>query len=247
MANTVAEEREASNAVDVLKERGFSQVTLRKVATWLNRGVYGVGIAIYFLPDPHNVLVWVDLAWPWLAVAMVAMFQPFYRFGGLSNSPLPDLSRSLFLPGFFLVLTALTMSTVGWHRALGLTVVGGFILTGAAIYVDPWLRRHLVTAAQLALLCCAYGYGAGLEVNALLDHSPPTSYPASVLSKRSIRGSRSTTYYLSVPAWGPYQAGQEVMVSPWRYRTTQVGDTICILLRPGALRVSWYTVASCAR
>lgn len=97
----VAEEREASDAVSALKERGYSQVTLRKVAIWLNRSVYGLGLAIYFLPDPHNVLLWAALAWPWLAVATVAKFRPFYRFGGPSKSPLPDLSLSLFLPGCF--------------------------------------------------------------------------------------------------------------------------------------------------
>lgn len=247
LTKKIAEEREASDAVNALKGRGYSVVGLRKVATWVNRSVYGLGLAMYLLPDPHNVLVWAAFAWPWLTVFLVAIFQPFYRFGGPRSNPLPDLSLSLFYPGLFLTLLALTsMSTVSWRGPLGLTVLGGVALGGVAVYVDPFLKRNRVTAVLLALLCCAYGYGAGLEANALLDHSPPSPYPAKVMSKR-IGGGRSHSYDLSVSAWGPFRTEQEVMVPAWRYRNTQVGDTVCMLLRPGALGVGWYALASCNR
>jgi hypothetical protein len=243
----ISEEREATDALNALKGRGYSVVRLRKFATWTNRGVFGLGLAMYLLPDPHNVLVWAAIAWPWVAVILVASFQPFYRFGGPRNSPLTDLSLSLFYPGLFLTLMALTsMSTVGWYGPLGLMVFGAATLTGVAIFVDPFLRRNRVTAVLLVLLCCAYGYGAGLEANALLDQSPASPFPTKVMSKR-IGGGRSHSYNLRVSAWGPFQTSQEVMVPAWRYANTQVGDTVCILLRPGALRVSWYTLASCDR
>jgi hypothetical protein len=243
-----AEERERTDAISVLNKRGYgehAQGKLRQVATWLYRGVYGLGIAIFFVPDPYHVLTWTAVAIPWLAIGAVAKFRPFYRFGGPKSSPLPDLSLLLIIPGAFLTLKALgSMSTVDWHSALALTLLGGLVTVGAAFYVDPWLRKHLGTAALLALLCCGYGYGAGLEVNALLDHSTPTSYRVTVLSKRVSRG-RSTSYYLGVPAWGPHHSGEDVMVAGWRYRDTRVGDTVCILLRPGAFSVGWYVLASC--
>lgn len=243
-----AEKRENADAAGALSERGYgerAQGRLRQAATWLCCGAYGLGVAILLVPDPYHVLTWTAVTMPWFAVAAVAKFGPFYRFGGPRKSPLPDLSPALFISGLFLALKVLrSMSAVDWHSALALTLLGAFGIVGAASYADPWLRKHFGAAALLVLGCCGYGYGAGLEVNALLDRSVPKTYSVAVLFKRTSHG-RSTSYYLGVPAWGPRQLGGEVMVSERRYRNTRVGDTVCMLLRPGAFSVGWYVLASC--
>jgi hypothetical protein len=242
------EAKDLSNAVAVLKERGYGegdQARLRRAAVWAYRGAYGLAIAIFLIPDPHHVFVWTAVALPWLGIGAVAKFAPFYRFGGPRNSPLPDLSPLLFLPGLFLVLKVLrSISIVDWHSALALTLIGAFAVMGAAFYVDRWLRKHLGTAMLLLLLCCSYGYGAGIEVNALLDHARPTIYPVAVLSKHISRG-KSTSYYIAVSPWGPHPAGDDVMVSPGRYRSTGVGDRMCVLLKPGVFMVGWFVLDFC--
>jgi hypothetical protein len=243
-----AEEQERANAIDALNARGYgehAQKRLGQIATWSSRVVYGLGIAIFLIPDPYHVLTWAAIAAPWLAIGAVFKFTPFYRFGGPRNSPLSDLSLLLIIPGAFLTLKVLgSMSTVDWHSTLALTLLVGLFTTGAAFYVDPWLRKHLGTAALLALLGCGYGYGAGLAANALLDRSASTSYRVTVLLKHISHG-KSTSYHLGVSAWGPHQSGDDVMVPRWRYRTTEIGDTVCILQKPGAFRVGWYVLASC--
>jgi len=185
------------------------------------------------------------IALPWIAVILVARFKPFYRFGGPNDSPLPDLSLPLFIPGLVLTLAAMvSISTVDWYAPLALSLLGALILTGVATLVDPWLRKHRATAILLILFCCGYGYGAGLEINALLDHSIPTSYPVTVLSKWVSHG-KSTTHYVGIPAWGPRLTGEDVMISGSFFGNVRVGDTVCILLRPGALKVPWYVLTSC--
>jgi hypothetical protein len=150
------------------------------------------------------------------------------------------------IPGFLLTLQALnSMFPVGWRPTFALSLVFCFALAAAAMLVDPWLRKHRGSAALLTLLCVAYGYGAGLEVNALLDRSPPMTYPVVVQSKRASHG-KSTSYHFGLQAWGPFDTGQDVMVPAWRYRQTQIGDTVCVALRAGALGVAWYTVTSCS-
>lgn len=242
------EERAIADGVSVLEQRGYNeraQQKIRTIATWLNPAVIGLGVAMYFLPDPHHVLVWVACVTPWLAIAAVAKYQPIYRIAGPRSSRISDLSLPVFMPGLFLALTALTsMSTVYWQSALSVMLLVTLILIGAALYADPWLRKHLGAASLFALLCCGYGYGAGLEANALLDHSVPESFSVRVLSKRIDHG-KHTTYDLGVPAWGPKQAGDEIMVPSARYWNTKVGDPVCILLRPGAVDVAWYTLTSC--
>lgn len=240
--------REVSEATDVLKARGYDPNAirrLRQLASWLSRITFGLAIGAYLLPDPHHVLVWICIALPWGAVALVRQFQPFYRLGGPKNSPLPDLSLPFFMPGVVLSLLALmSMSSVGWQPTFELSLVFFVALVAAAMLVDPWLRKHRVAALLLAVLCSGYGYGAGLEVNALLDRSTPINYPVAVLSKHVSHG-KSTSYHFSLAPWGPYRTSEDVMVPGWRYRQTQVGGTVCVALRTGALGVAWYTVGSC--
>jgi len=241
--------REIREATDALKARGFDTAAierLRRLATWFRFVPYAVGIGVYLLPNSYQALTWTSVALPWVAVALVARFQPFYRFGGPKKSPLPDLSLPLMIPGFLLTLQVLnSMSPVGWRPTFALSMVFGFALAAATMRVDPWLRKHRGSAALLTLFCLVYGYGAGLEVNALLDRSPPMTYPVVVQSKRASHG-KGTSYHLGLQAWGPFHTGQDVMVPAWRYRQTRIGDTVCVALRAGALGVAWYTVTSCS-
>jgi hypothetical protein len=124
------------------------------------------------------------------------------------------------------------------------SLLGWLAVFGAALRVDPWIRRHLGGAALLAVLCGAYGYGAGLEANALLDGTTPRLYPVTVRAMHVNRG-RGATYYLGVSGWGPHPSGEDVAVSMRRYAATSIGDVVCVKLRPGALGVGWYVLGSC--
>jgi hypothetical protein len=243
-----AADHEVREATDVLMTRGLDAKgiqRLRQLATWSSRIVIGLAIGAYLLPDPHHVVAWVCIALPWVTLALVRQFQPLYRLGGPKNSPLPDLSLQFFMPGIVLSLLALmSISPVGWQPTIELWLVFSVALMATAMLVDPWLRKHRVAALLLSVLCSGYGYGAGLEVNALLDRSTPINYPVAVLSKH-VGGGRGHTYHLGLAPWGPYRVSGDVLVPLWRYRQTQVGDTVCVALRTGALGVAWYTVGSC--
>jgi hypothetical protein len=243
-----AVERERTEAIASLKRRGFAELTiqrLRRVASGLNFAVYGLGLASFFIRDPYHVLTWVMVALPWIAVLLVAHFAPYYRFGGPRNHPLPDLSLVLIIPGLFLMLHALqSIAPIGWEGPSLLTAVGSAILVGVALWCDPWLRKHRGITGLLLILCCGYGYGAGLQVNALLDQSTPQTYRVIVIAKHVSRG-RSTSYHLNLAPWGPNVSGQNLMVSYSQYAAVKSGDTVCMLLRSGALRVAWSALERC--
>lgn len=244
-----AAEQERTEAVASLKKRGFGALAvqrLRYLARAINFASYGIGLVSFFINDPDHVLTWVMIALPWAAILLVAVFKPYYRFGGPRNSPLPDLSLSLIIPGLFLMLRVLQgIAPVGWEGPLALTVCVSAILVGSAYRCDSWLQRHRGTAALLLILCCGYGYGAGMEVNALLDRSTPGKYRAIVTEKYVSHG-KSTSYHLKLAPWGPKVSGQDLMVSYFQYARTKPGDTVCMLLRPGALDVAWSELGHCA-
>src|ERR1700731_1818555 len=122
----MTDERERTEAIAALKERGFSELTiqrLRGAAKGLNFAVYGLGLASFLMRDPYHVLTWAMVALPWVAILLVASFAPYFRFGGPRGSPQPDLSLVLIIPGLFLMLKALQgIATVGWEEPLLLTV-----------------------------------------------------------------------------------------------------------------------------
>ena len=238
-------ERERSQAVASIKEQGVAELTLRRVATGLTVAAYALGFGSFLLSDPDHVLTWSLLALPWVGILLVAKFAPFYRFGGPRNSPLPDLTLALIGPGLFLALGALrSIAPVGWEGPLLISVLGSFMLVGAAFWRDPWLQKHHGTTVLLALICCSYGYGAGMQVNALLDRSTPKSYRVIVTAKHVSHG-RSTSYHLRLAPWGPEVNGQDLMVSRSTYAGIKQGDTVCMVLRSGAMGVAWSKLARC--
>src|SRR5262249_36384092 len=113
--------------------------------------------------------------------------------------------------------------------------------------VDPWFRRQRWTAILACAFTFAYGFGAGLEIDVLADSTKPTIYPTQVLQKRASRGSKSTTYYLTLGPWGAITGSDEISVSAARYHATQTGDTVCVYVGKGALHVPWYQVQYCPK
>jgi hypothetical protein len=243
-----ASAQEAAEASRILEARGFgpaAQRSLRQLATFLGTGSYVLLFLLLLVPRWQSTLVWVAIGWPLVTIALVACFQPYFRLGGGKGNALPDLSTGLFFPGCALTLVALNaVHTVHWWTPLIVAVSGGVLLVGLAWWADPWLRRQRWTAPALALLCCAYGYGAGFEIDSRLDRSAPTFYPVQILSMHVSHG-KSTNYHLEVSPWGPIRDADDITVARGRYARTRVGDTQCIALHRGAIGIPWYVLDDC--
>ena len=93
-------------------------------------------------------------------------------------------------------------------------------------------------------LVLAYGYGVVALGNAVLDRSIGTPYATTVYGKHVTSG-RNRTPKLRLAPWGPRTTEDDVTV-PWDlYRSASVGQTVCVLLRPGAFGIRWYRLAPC--
>jgi len=89
-----------------------------------------------------------------------------------------------------------------------------------------------------------YSYGLVVLADTLPDRSPVTPYATTVVGKHVSHG-RSTTYTLRLAPWGPLQEPNGISVSSRIYEKTDIGDTVCLDLRPGALHVPWYVHVPC--
>jgi len=228
------------------EEQARSIERLRTHAQGFVWGSSGVCVAALFLPDPYHLLALALIAMPWVTIALVARFQPLYRIAARRNDQHPDLTLPLMTPGLVLLVRVIA----AYHPVLArtplmLALYGGAALTLLAARADPWFRQQRVSLACVALFACAYGYGAGMQVNALADLSSPRLYSTSVLDKHVSRGRRSTTWYLSLAPWGPVHEVRDVSVPVREWQLAQRGDELCIALRSGALAIHWYELAAC--
>lgn len=230
------------------QDRGLHIKRLKLLAKCLNGVTITVGIAAFVLPDYHHLVTATLIALPWVAVYLVARFQPLYRFGTRRNDAHPDLTGVLMIPGLLLMARALADAhAFDWLGPLVLAFGGGLALSGAALRVDPWFRQQRWTAILTCVFIFAYGFGAGFEIDVLADSTKPSIYTTQVLGKRMSHGSKSNTYYLGVGPWGPITGGDEISVSAARYDATRPGDTVCVYVGKGALQVPWYQVRDCPK
>ncbi len=228
------------------EERLRRMKRLRHLATGINGAAITLSAAGFLLPDPIHLVFAALVFLPWVAIGTVARFQPLYRIGGRSTDQHPDLSLPLIVPGFVLMLRAVSeVETLDWKGPAILAAALGLLLTGAATLVDPWFRRQRWVVLVSGLITCVYGYGAGLELNTLADTSAPRVYPVLVTAKHVDEESKVKTWYLTLNPWGPVIESKDVSVSVARYRLTGPGDTVCVMLRPGAFWIAWYRIEAC--
>jgi hypothetical protein len=219
---------------------------LEDIATLANGATVALLLAALFLPDYGHLLTATLIALPWVAVWLVARFQPLYRFSAKRDDEHPSLIVLLILPAFGLVARALAdVDTFDWPGPTIMALTGGLTLGGTAIRVDPWLRRQRGATVLVCIVTLAYGLGAGLEIDVLADPSKASIYPTRVLGKRVYEGTKWSTYSLTVGPWGPISQADEIFVSAARYRLVRTGDTVCVYVGKGALVVPWYQVRGC--
>jgi hypothetical protein len=198
-----------------------------------------------FYPRPYGVLVTVLIFLPWLAIGIVGRSKGLFRLDRYRNDVHPNLASSFIFPGFILTLRVLgDFNVLQWAQAVWLAVGLGILLSFAACMVDSALRAKRWTPVVLLFITVAYGFGAGLEANALLDRSPAIRYPAKITGKHISRG-RRTVYYLHLEPWGPRREANNLAVARSFYQAAQPGESVCLRLRQGAFSIPWYMQVTC--
>jgi hypothetical protein len=93
----------------------------------------------------------------------------------------------------------------------------------------------------LTLFVTAYCYSSCVVINCYYDRSTPQIHEAKVLGKR-ISSGKTTTYYLTLTAWGPRTEAEDVTVSEDQYEQIAVGSPVKVYQMKGLLDVPWFFV-----
>lgn len=211
------------------------------VVNGISAAVVGFGLERY-----RSIAVLVLAAAP--IVAGYALYrQPlFFGFFNQKQDPRAEVSPLLMISGFGLLIGSADVNfiSVGMLTAF----IGGGFFACLAIYY-PVARKSSQFGGALFGLCIMsafYGWGLATSVDVTADRSVPRVYTAQVLGGQVSHGSRSTSYYLDLEPWGPYEnADGQMKVSEKMYSATQRGQIICLALHQGALHAPWYEPVSC--
>lgn len=226
-------------------ERQQKLNSARKVARfalWANVGLIAWA---YIYPHPYELVIFVLAILPWVAVWIMAQSPGLYTLNAPRGSGRPDLTVLVISPGFLLMLRAIMdVQILDWQRLLLWAAVAAAALMGGVLWAVPAARAKTGTAALTLALILAYGYGVCALGDAVLDRSDGSTYTAKVYGKHVTSG-RNKRPMMQLGPWGPRAAAGEVTVSWDLYRSTNVGDTVCVRLHPGAIGVPWYRVSGC--
>ncbi len=175
-----------------------------------------------------------------LAAVFPASFALFDAKGGAAGLP------ALFLaPLAGLVMkAAFTVQLLHLSSDLVPAIVGAVVgLAGFALWQLRFRGNRRLWPLMLILgvvvACAVYE-----ELDTRLDHAPPRPFKVPVTGEYKTTR-RATSYYVTLPAWGPQQEPGSVRVSSDVYRNVQPGQEVCVVLHPGALGAPWYTVGLC--
>jgi hypothetical protein len=228
------------------EERLARLARARKLASAFNAVSFAACMWGFFYPRPYSAALLSAALLPWAAILLVARSGGLYRLNTERNNVRPNLAGAIWMPAFVLLMRAvLDVGVLDWQRALIYTVLAAVVLCWAALTSDTTLRARRAAALAVFALSCTYGYGAVVLGNAELDHAPGNQYRVAVLARHVSRGSKSTTYYLTLAPWGPRTQPKDVSVSWALYSRTPSGATVCVHQGPGALDISWYVVRAC--
>ncbi len=216
--------------------------TARRLTLYLNvgTGIFGV----WMTAAGHPVAAVALILAPWLALALTAHSSGFIRF---QNDYPNGLVAAGIACGILPLRTSMSTTAVDANHAWTIAVVIGLLCSAAAARFTPLLSQYRPWIPIIIGAALLYGYGAGMQINRLLDGTPAVMYRVPLLA-RDGHVQRSMQYRLRVGPWGGRRNVNTVEVPKDRWLAIRKGDTVCIPVYPGALGAPWFdprTIASC--
>jgi hypothetical protein len=220
-----------------------------KQANHLNIALSAVAIAaavVFFIyQGPVRLVAAIILALvPALALYLIHKDPLLYAVGKQKRDPRTDLSIAVLASGIGLMMGGIAVNFVS-HKPLlewGALIAAAYIFAFSA-YTQKGPRVQAFVLIML-IYGCMYGYGLVTVADTLLDHAPATTFATSVIGEHEVHG-KSTTYYLDLAAWGPFDTTNKLSVRHSEYLQAQIGEAVCLALHPGYLHAAWYTRVPC--
>lgn len=224
-------------------ERAAKLSKWRTINTVYSLIAIGLLIAVFFDLINHIAFSWLLLVYPAAGILLMLLSNGLVRLYTNRISPYPSAFFGLFMSCIPLVIQQLEVGKI-----LEFSKVWPLVGTAAAILAVLLslivVKQQQAFSKQIAFIlifAAAYGFGAVVQVNFILDDTQPKVYEASITDHYIKRG-KSTTYHIVITAWGPQQEDDDITVPESFYDQVDVGSKVHLNLKPGKLNIPWYYV-----
>ncbi len=214
----------------------------RRMVLWFSIACTAVAAGVGLLNPPPVAAVGLAVACLGAGLLLLTRFDGLVVWmprAGVRPSPLTAV-----LPAGVLAFRGLV--TVHLMTPVPLMVAAAVVGLAAAALTYQRLTGA-VRPAQVSVAAGVFAgllaYGAAAYLDALPAGPPSRSYAVTVTDKQVSHG-RSTSYDLSLAAWGDRPPGR-VQVSSSLYRALDIGSTVCIDQYAGDLGIPWFEVGLC--
>jgi hypothetical protein len=200
-------------------------------------------------PAPYGLCISLLGTGALAALALPRLSGGYFRLEGKGRQIGAAGQVALYLSMILAIRALVDVDMIDWKGPLLIAGACGLLFAGLGMAADPPAMRSSSrgratgVALSLFLAGVAFGWGASVEADMLLDRSAPATHRLRVTEKWVVHG-RSIRLHLGLAA--PNGLGLDnVHVSDWLYTHTQVGEEVCVQSRGGALGFRWYWVERC--
>jgi hypothetical protein len=229
------------------------------IARTLNLAGAVVSVGAFFLQGPFIPVTVLLAVLPVMACLLFFQTNGGYDVAGMRYDPRSSVSVAFIGCSLALMLRSIKdLPLLSSIPTLLVALAGGLVLTvligdverkrresGKFKFEKQKLSGRLIFFACLLIFTASYFFGATVQANALFDRSVPVIYRVVVLRKHVSSGRYAMYWELWLAPWGPRQEAQSEWVAPSLYRSVAPGQSVCVDLHAGALKIPWCAVNEC--
>lgn len=229
------------------KWEGLAPELIHKVTFWTTALSIACSVWFYFLARPYRLMALICILWQVVSIILVSVYPESFTFlesiKKQRNHRQGCLLAAIVAPGFGLSLREMIDFTyIGnegfWHIALVALVI--WIPMALILIVRArQLREDIPEFVAILAMILFLNLGTAGYLNYLLDFNSPAAHTVEVADKHIDRGSKSTSYYVTVNL--PDGELLELNVSARKYRKVAIGEKMLVKDSDGAFGIRYFT------
>lgn len=217
----------------------------KKTSKWVNIFAFVLAALTLFYPYPYELIILLNLLLPFIGITVIIHFKGLIRIDKKPDSIYPSVYGSILLPicglGIRIIYDFNYISTMLiWIYSIPLALIFFLILFSKSDELGFSSTSQSISTIILALLMYIYSCCAISMVDVLFDTSSVETHWVEV--SRKSKSDKFNRLKLT-PGWHE-SAIKEVTgnTSSNFYNSVQVGDSVMLNVRNGALNIPWYIV-----
>lgn len=205
-------------------------------------GFSAAGMFLGFIPRQMEWVIALQFLALVAALASGVLGRGFMTLWGLAGPAHPIVGVPIFLSGLGLACQSFFgFGIESWSPVVAPMGVLTLVWTALLLLCFRDARKPFVGIGATLVLALLLASGSVLQYNGLFDRGQPVVHKVAVLEKIEVRG-KSKSWNVVLQPWGTRTKPVKEDVEPDLLRAVEPGDTLWVLVRPGALNVPWYVV-----